>query len=54
MSKTLSALIGMSMGLLMVLLDKAFRWGLSVAELIAIACVLNVIVIAIIGMAKGE
>jgi hypothetical protein len=52
MSKTLSVIIGMSTILLMMILDETFCLGLGVAGRIAIACVLDVIVIAIIGLCK--
>ena len=53
MSKTLSFIVGMSTALLMIIFDETFGWGLGVAGRIAITCVLDVIVIAIIGMVKG-
>lgn len=54
MSKMLSFIIGMSTVLLMMILDETFCLGLGVTGRIAIACMLDVIVIAIIGMAKKE
>lgn len=53
MSKTLSVIIGMSTILLTMILDETFRFELGFAGRVAIACVLDVIVIAIIGMREG-
>lgn len=52
MSKTLSVIIGTSTILLTTILDKTFRFELGFAGRVAIACVLDVIVIAIIGLCK--
>lgn len=52
MSKTLSVIIGMSTILLTTILDETFRFELGFAGRVAIACVLDVIVIAIIGLCK--
>ena len=53
MSKTLSFIIGMGTALLLIIFDETFGWGLGVAGRLAITCVLDVIVITIIGMREG-
>lgn len=53
MSKTLSVIIGMSTILLTTILDETFRFELGFAGRVAIACVLDVIVVEITLRVKG-